>query len=83
MMSFCDPVVRSVRVGGSCRDWFPVVMDSLRSHGFTNVSGDLPSLRLSGAYSGGFLTVALAPSDVSGEVLISVSAASCGGVESC
>lgn len=74
-MSFCGSVVRSIRVTGSCGEWFPVVLDSLRSSGCHDVSGDLPSMRLSGAYSGGCVTVALAPSDTDGEVLISVSAA--------
>lgn len=74
-MSFCGSVVRSIRVSGSCGAWFPVVLESMRSNGLRDVSGDLPSLRLSGAYSGGYVTVSLAPSDADGEVLISVVAA--------
>lgn len=79
-MSLCEPVVRTCRVGGSCREWFPVVLGCLHAHGFSDVSADLPSLRLSGAYSGGFLTVAIAPSDDGSGAVISVSAAPCGGV---
>lgn len=74
-MSFCGSVVRSIRVSGSCSAWFPVVLESMHYNGLHDVSGDLPSLRLSGAYSSGCVTVALAPSDTDGEVLISVTAA--------
>ena len=75
-MSFCGSVVRSIRVSGSCGAWFPVVLASMRSNGLCDVSGDLSSLRLSGAYSGGCVTVVLVPSDTDDEVLISVTAAS-------
>lgn len=78
-------VVRSVRVGGSCGEWVPVVTDSLRSNGFYDVSVDMPSLRLSGAYPGGSVSVALCPSDDGLESLISVSVVpySRGGVAPC
>lgn len=72
-MCACDPVVRSISVRGSCAEWLPLVEDSLRSHGFLSVAVDLPSLRLTAAYSGGSVSVALSPSVNGQEALISVS----------
>lgn len=84
-MCTCNPVVRSVLVRGSCADWFPVVMDSLAAHGFSAIVADLPSLRLSAAFSGGVVNVSLSPSSGGQEALISVSAESnlSGGVVPC
>ena len=66
-------VVRSVLVSGSCREWIPVVADSLHSNGFYDVSVDVPSQRLTAAYSGGSVLIALHPSADGLETLISVS----------
>lgn len=84
-MRSCNPVVRSVLVRGSCAEWFPLVEDSLRSNGFLSVAADLPSLRLSAAYSGGSVDVSLSPSDGGQEALISVSVMPClvGGALPC
>ena len=67
------PVVRSVRVSGTCAEWLPVVEESMRSHGFSSVSADLPSLRLTGAFSGGSACVSLSPSEDGSGAIISVS----------
>lgn len=72
-MRVCEPVVRSVSVRGSCAEWLPVIADSLRSNGFYDVAADLPSLRLTAAYSGGSALVSLCPSADGLEALISVS----------
>lgn len=72
-MYACDPVVRSVSVRGTCSEWLPVVEESLRSHGFSRVAVDLPSQRLTAAYSGGSVAVALSPSADGLEARISVS----------
>ena len=77
-MRLCDPVVRSVSVRGSCRDWLSFVVDSLRRHGFFDVAVDMPSLRLTAAYDGGSASVALSPSADGLEALISVSVVPCG-----
>lgn len=77
MMFVPDPVVRSVSVRGSCAEWLPVVEDSLRSNGFSHVAADLSSQRLTAAYSGGSVSVALSPSADGQEALISVSVVPC------
>ena len=77
MMCVSDPVVRSVTVRGSCEEWLPVVADSLRSNGFLAVALDLPSQRLTAAYSGGSVTVALSPSADGQEALVAVSVVPC------
>ena len=68
-----DPVVRSVRVSGSCSEWIPVVRDSLLSHGYVVSSGS-GSSHLEGSSGDAFVAVSLAPLDHETEISVSVSA---------
>lgn len=68
-----DPVVRSVRVSGSCSEWIPAVRDSLLSHGY-EVSGDSGSAYLEGSSGDAFVAVSLAPAGSETEIAVSVSA---------
>ena len=72
-MSAVEPVVRSVLVRGSCAEWFPLVEDTLVSNGFRLIAADLPSLRLTAAFSGGSVSVTLSAYKGGQDALISVS----------
>ena len=72
-MNKYEPVIRSVSVCGSHIDWLPVVITSLRSHGFYNIKNDLSSFRVVASYNGGSASVLLSPSADGYRTFVSVS----------
>lgn len=67
-----DPIVRSVRVSGSCDEWYPLVRESLVAHGYEVVVDDPASLRLCGKSDRLAISVSLALSGLDTDVVVSV-----------
>ncbi len=73
-----EPVTRSILVCGSCGDWLPLVVSSLRSNGFNGVS-EVSPYHVAADYIGGSVSVSLSPAADGLGAFISVSVVPFGG----
>lgn len=86
-MAVLESVKRSVRLNGSCMEWFPVVLESLYAHNCKNIVADESALRFDADYEHypmrGQLSLTLTPSLSHHETNVAIiSSVNWGGVSS-